>query len=301
MARNVYFDPFGSRVEGYRAGVQDEQSLQGATRAARAIDWDYNNMKPLELDTARRVNAYGAYADPFLRADIKRQDYRANLQDALGFTRRTGNEAPSQYVDFKYFQPQQTVDDPTTGLASYSYTDPFGNLHPYSPTPGNYRDESFRQDPASLGLMQSDAQFWADWYRNQAQIAQSGIYPQAMIYQTNRGAAAGGAGGYNPIQGGFPQANINGSGLDPYTGQPITGINQHGEGMDIYRTPQLQFLNPQQPAPQAAPQPAPQADPSAPPSWLVEPQASVAPGTAFGMPMPYQPMRGPNGTNIGFG
>lgn len=47
MARQVFFDPFGQRVEGMRQGIDDEQSLQDTTRRARAADQDFNVNAPL--------------------------------------------------------------------------------------------------------------------------------------------------------------------------------------------------------------------------------------------------------------
>lgn len=65
--RQVYFDPFGSRLEGFQQGVRDESGLQAATRTARASDWDYNNMAPLRLRAETREQNFQDYADPYRR------------------------------------------------------------------------------------------------------------------------------------------------------------------------------------------------------------------------------------------
>lgn len=65
MARQVYFDPYGQRVEGFRAGVQDMMNLQDNVRRARASDWDYNNMAPLRLSAAQRQDEYGRAKLPY--------------------------------------------------------------------------------------------------------------------------------------------------------------------------------------------------------------------------------------------
>lgn len=67
MARQVYYDPFGARLAGYQAGVNDEVQLQDQTRRARASDWDYNNIAPLQLSQARRAESLGEFADPYMR------------------------------------------------------------------------------------------------------------------------------------------------------------------------------------------------------------------------------------------
>lgn len=81
MARQVYYDPMGSRLEGYRLGVNDEMGLQRNTRQARDTDLDYYN--------AQRETRLQDYADPYRRqaigygADIARNNaFQSNLQAA---------------------------------------------------------------------------------------------------------------------------------------------------------------------------------------------------------------------------
>lgn len=65
MARQVYFDPFGSYVGGYDKGVQTEQNLQSNIRQARDNDFNYYNIKPLELNRLQRDDAVGQAAQPY--------------------------------------------------------------------------------------------------------------------------------------------------------------------------------------------------------------------------------------------
>lgn len=60
MARQVYFDPFGSYVSGYDTGVQREQSLQKSTREARRED----AMLPFDVRLAQRDDELGVYSLP---------------------------------------------------------------------------------------------------------------------------------------------------------------------------------------------------------------------------------------------
>lgn len=65
MARQVYFDPFGAYTEAYDRGVGRQIQLEGATRDARARDWDYENMAPLRLSAARRADTLGRERLPY--------------------------------------------------------------------------------------------------------------------------------------------------------------------------------------------------------------------------------------------
>lgn len=61
----VYYDPFGSRLQGYRLGVFDETGLQEQTRRARTADYDFNNFMPLRLAQARRQDQFESAALPY--------------------------------------------------------------------------------------------------------------------------------------------------------------------------------------------------------------------------------------------
>ena len=102
MARQVYYDPFGSRLAGYRAGVQDETGLQEQTRRARVADYDFNNFAPLRLSQAQRQDQLETTALPYQQQAYGIQQ-RAALAGLFGaeqpnFERIgsvTGNYAPA--------------------------------------------------------------------------------------------------------------------------------------------------------------------------------------------------------------
>lgn len=102
MARQVYYDPFGSRLAGYRAGVQDETNLQEQTRRARVADYDFNNFAPLRLNQARRQDQLETTALPYQQRAYGLQERAAaaglfNVEqgnfERIGST--TGNYAPA--------------------------------------------------------------------------------------------------------------------------------------------------------------------------------------------------------------
>lgn len=68
MAREIYADPFGSYITGYDTGAQRQMAQEQNVRAAREVDWNYYNMKPIELATAQRNNEFQAYGDQFQRS-----------------------------------------------------------------------------------------------------------------------------------------------------------------------------------------------------------------------------------------
>lgn len=78
MARQVYYDPFGMRLQGERMGREDEIGLQSATRQARLSDWQYNNELPLELRARQREDRFQQFYDPFRRNSAKVGDELLN-------------------------------------------------------------------------------------------------------------------------------------------------------------------------------------------------------------------------------
>lgn len=102
MARQVFYDPFGQRTAGYRAGIQDEVTLQDQTRRARASDYDYNQVAPIRLETMQREQALGQFADPYLRNQygIQERANTATLAGAeLGIRGQTG-QATGDYAPY---------------------------------------------------------------------------------------------------------------------------------------------------------------------------------------------------------
>lgn len=184
MARRVYFDPFGMRTEGYRAGVQDETGIQNATRQARYSD----AMFPFTVNRARRE-------DQFEAANLPRRQRAAdiglyNLEQPIlrDFGRLTGQWAPAVRNDFNIVgaqfgtRPGQTFDDGVdaagnpmryTELVPYvQLQDFYGQYQDIDPNFQNlidaYQTEAFRpqaiQDAATqlqydeFGLRQQEAQ-----------------------------------------------------------------------------------------------------------------------------------------------
>lgn len=99
--RQVYFDPFGSQLEGFRQGVQDEVGLQDQTRRARASDWDYNNMAPLHLQAAQQAQRIANAQEPYTIRGFGLQEAQQAAQTAATqqplydqLALRTGDGAP---------------------------------------------------------------------------------------------------------------------------------------------------------------------------------------------------------------
>lgn len=109
MARQVYFDPFGMRTEGERAGVRDEAFLQDQTRRARASDFDFNELLPLRLNEAQRADRLGAAQLPY-QIDALGLNQRTAINNLYNQTAsilgdigpRTGNYRPAQANDLSY-------------------------------------------------------------------------------------------------------------------------------------------------------------------------------------------------------
>lgn len=65
MSRRVFYDPFGQRLAGLQAGINDEVQLQQSTRQARQSDYQYNVTQPLELRQMQRADQLGQYTLPY--------------------------------------------------------------------------------------------------------------------------------------------------------------------------------------------------------------------------------------------
>lgn len=122
MARQVYFDPYGMRTQGFDTGVQREMQLQDQTRRARASDWDYNNMAPLRLMGAQRQERLGAFGEPY-------------AQRAYGINERAGQA--------NLFNLEQPIYDQTAGIIG-DYSVARANRDMFNT--GNYQNaDQFRQ------------------------------------------------------------------------------------------------------------------------------------------------------------
>lgn len=194
MARQVYYDPFGMRMQGYRMGVQDETGLQSSTRQARLSDWQFNNELPLQLQAAQREEQFNQYADPFRRRglDYTEQATQGGLYDqefnrAGQFGLATGIDAPLNNLMFNRFTPDRTYTelDPATGLPiadpTYFYNQR-GGMSQYGVRPGSSLD--FLDRDFSLRLAEMQAQ---DMYRRQqAEQAAAAAQQSAQWEQLQR-------------------------------------------------------------------------------------------------------------------
>lgn len=303
MARNVYFDPFGSRVEGYRAGVQDEQAVQGAVRGARQLDWDYNNMNPIRLDVARRANAFGAYDDQFRRAESRRDDFvkEAAVRGDIGI--RTNNAAPLQNLDAGYLQPE--VRPNPDGTTVQGYTNPAGVFQPLDFNNQTYLESARIVNPNYLNYMNANAQLDAQRFMTQAQLdaaryaAEAEMYGKqnyndALMYQSwasnfaNNGGAGGVGSGYGGVTGQY-------NGYSPFglpTWMNIPGMFGGAPAQGPAPIPQQYapfYTYPFNPAGAPAPAPAPAPSPAPAPAPAPEAAAPVLEQPAPTQPVDIQP------------
>lgn len=68
MARQVYFDPFGSYTQGFDQGAGRQIQTEGAARSARAQDFDFNNLAPYRVNAAQREDQLGKATLPYQEA-----------------------------------------------------------------------------------------------------------------------------------------------------------------------------------------------------------------------------------------
>lgn len=87
MAREVYFDPYGSYTRGYDQGTSRQMEVERNAREARNQDLNFYGLAPLQLDNARLENRFNNAAYP----------YRVN---ALGYADIVGkNQAGQSMID----------------------------------------------------------------------------------------------------------------------------------------------------------------------------------------------------------
>jgi len=79
--RHVMFDPFGSSVQGFDLGANQQQRLESNVRQARAQDYDYNVLNPYRLAGIQRNDVRDNAALPFdvQHPAIQNQFYRTQL------------------------------------------------------------------------------------------------------------------------------------------------------------------------------------------------------------------------------
>lgn len=210
MARQVYYDPFGMRTAGYQAGVGDEQAVQGATRAARQLDWDFGMMNPLRLQAAQREEQFQQYGDPFRRRGLVDAEYDANTTRAADFGFRSGNWQPQQRLDFaRFFGQEQLFPDissstynPETGrYENFGLYGPTGEFAPYNASPQSYAEAYGMRDPAVSTYMLNNAQMEQAYRLQEAQMRQKAQWAQIQYdWMRANGANADGMGLFNPFE-----------------------------------------------------------------------------------------------------
>lgn len=65
MARQVFFDPFGSYTQGFDSGVQRQTGLEDSVRRARAQDYDFNVLQPYRTAAVQRQDQLDTRAQPY--------------------------------------------------------------------------------------------------------------------------------------------------------------------------------------------------------------------------------------------
>lgn len=65
MARQVFFDPFGSYTRGFDAGAVRQTGLEDSVRRARAQDYDFNVLQPYRTAAIQRADQLDTRAQPY--------------------------------------------------------------------------------------------------------------------------------------------------------------------------------------------------------------------------------------------
>lgn len=146
MARQVFFDPFGSYTQGFDQGAGRQIQTEGAARQARAQDFDFNNFMPYRLNEVKRQDELGNASLPVQKQllNFTIPNAQANLYDrvypqAVNAAQLLGVPAPLQDLMYKRFgltpantsvggQPMQTLymNGPTGELTPVAQNPSFG-------------------------------------------------------------------------------------------------------------------------------------------------------------------------------
>lgn len=133
MARQVFFNPFGSYTDGFNAGANQQINTQDAARRARVEDFDFNNMAPLRLNAAKREDTLGAAELPYriAMAPIGLDTAKENLYDtqfnhAANFARTFNIPAPLESLSYSHYgiTPHKTGTGPNGDIYQYFMPDP---------------------------------------------------------------------------------------------------------------------------------------------------------------------------------
>lgn len=296
MARDVYFDPFGSFAGGYERGAQLEQQQQTQLRAARDSDYKFNTLNPLELQGLQRENYYGQRKLPYDVAALPIAYSNAvvdNQNKQLGF-----GQSAAQYGSFgplletirSTMPPGITYNyDPQTRTAQF--LDPQGRPYggPLNETTLLAGDEKLRKEQAERQQEDWTRRAWGANFglqgrqlqsEEQLRAAQAQSYIDSQINDAYKNvttaqaaaAAAGNGPGFAP--GGPNFLSVFGS---PTTGSVAPG--QIPNSPSPYPAMQFGLNNLPSYMGGPAPGPGPQAPPpqaSNIPSYLINPQQAPA-------------------------
>ena len=189
-------DPFGSALQGYRLGLNDESNLQQLRRKARADDFNFFNVVPLQAQQVRNQTTLSNTALPFQQAMLpiglsraQNQLFGENLGNADEFLRRTGIAQPTVDVLGRQFGLVPTFD--TAGTTTFNTRTPQG-LAPLGAV-ANTNQNFFDYANQANVLRNLDAQIKLRDAQIQAQRAQA-----YWNYVANGGrGGAGQAGGFS--------------------------------------------------------------------------------------------------------
>lgn len=144
MARQVFFNPFGSYTEGFDQGAGRQIQAEGAKRQARSQDFDFNNFVPLRLAEAQRQDQLGRtllpYQEglaPYALLNAQGNFYDAQARRAADLARATTNVDPLEQLYSKYFNfTPATSSAPGSAPVTTLFTpDENGNLQPTATVP----------------------------------------------------------------------------------------------------------------------------------------------------------------------
>lgn len=139
MARQVYFDPFGSYTRGFDTGMQRQMGLEDSVRRARAQDYDYNVLQPYRTAAVQRQDQLDTRAQPYKinMLPIGYQNALDNMyMNQYGLAQRGAQTfgIPQPLTDWgsKVFGLQfATTSDPATGMNTTIFArGPDGQLYP---------------------------------------------------------------------------------------------------------------------------------------------------------------------------
>jgi len=128
MARQVYFDPFGSYTQGFDQGAGRQIQTEGAARAARAQDFDYTQLAPYRVNAAQREDQLGKVTLPYQEAlapfalDTARANrFDTQVRQATQFAPLFGVTAPLEQAYYQHYGITPTTTNvnggpPTTEL-----------------------------------------------------------------------------------------------------------------------------------------------------------------------------------------